>query len=96
MPLRAGLEREALRSRLRCPPVVFNALLEKLSREGQILEGNTQLQLPMHRIEFTFEQEQSIAQLMSRLESQDPVPQCEGVQGDGADVVYYALVDLAG
>ncbi len=95
MPLRAGLEREALRSRLRCPPVVFNALLEKLSREGQILEGNTQLQLPMHRIEFTFEQEQSIAQLMSRLESQGilspSVKECKAMVGD---VVYYALVDL--
>ena len=95
VPLRAGLEREALRSKLQCPPIVFNASLEKLSQEGQILEANTLLQLPQHRIEFTIEQEQSIIQLMSRFEKQGilspSVKECKAMVGD---LVYYALVDL--
>lgn len=95
VPLRAGLEREALRSKLQCPPIVFNALLEELSREGQILESNTLLQLPQHRIEFTTEQERSIAQLMSRFDSQGilspSVKECKAMVGEP---VYYALVDL--
>ncbi|MEZ4540589.1 MAG: selenocysteine-specific translation elongation factor [Chloroflexota bacterium] len=95
VPLRGGLEREALRSKLQCPPLVFNALLDRMSAEGQILESSTLLQLPHHRIEFTPEQERSIAQLMSRFESQGilspSVKECKAMVGD---LVYYALVDL--
>lgn len=95
VPLRSGMEREALRSKLQCPPVVFNALLEQLSGAGQILESSTLLQLPQHRIEFTAEQERSIAQLMSRFESQGilspSVKECKALVGD---LVYYALIDL--
>ncbi len=93
-PLRVGMDREALRSRLQAPPQVFGHARESMVEAGLIAEAGTLLRLPEHRVEFTAEQEGAIAGLLAQMEErgiQSPsVKECKAAVGEA---VYFALVD---
>jgi selenocysteine-specific elongation factor len=94
-PLRLGMDREELRSRLQVQPAVFTPLREKLASDGRIVESGTLLRLPEHHVRFLPEQEKSIAQLMALFEAQKTaspsVKECQAIVGEA---VYYALADM--
>jgi selenocysteine-specific elongation factor len=50
-PLRAGMAREELRSKLGAPPGSFPAVLQGLTEDGRVVERNGSLAQPAHRVE---------------------------------------------
>ena len=94
-PLRAGMEREAMRGKIQTTPAVFNALVEEMKTAMLLIESGTLLKLPSHEVAFSKEQEAAIAILMLQFEKQGifspSVKECKESVGEG---VYYALVDL--
>lgn len=93
-PLRIGMDREELKSRLKLSPPVFNPLRERLIGEGKIIESNSYLKLPAHEIRFDKDQEKAISRLMDVFRSQGvtspSVKECKAMVGE---LVYYALID---
>jgi selenocysteine-specific elongation factor len=94
-PLRRGMPREELKSRLVLNPSLFNALVRKLAQEHVLLEIGALICSPDHQIRFTPQQEQKIARLMRQFSvspyATPSVKECQ--EGVGEDV-YSALVDL--
>lgn len=94
-PMRPGMDREELRSRIQTPPAVFSHLRESMAAENRIVEAGTLLHLPAHQVTFTADQERAIDQLMALFRHNGPlspsVKECKGIVDEGT---YYALVDL--
>lgn len=94
-PLRIGMEREAVRSKLQAPQAVFNVMIDELVAANLLVEAGTLLKLPDHEVVLSKEDEAAVVQLMNLLEKQGvlspSVKECKAVAGDG---VYHALVDL--
>ena len=94
-PLRLGMSREEVRSRLKLPAAVFNPLLSQAVTNDLLADDGTLLSLPMHEVTFTAQQQQAIDQLMrqfARAGFQSPSVK-ESKTAVGEDV-YFALVDL--
>ncbi len=66
-PLRRGMPKEELKSRLNCAPKLFTLTLERLLREGVVVEDGPFVRLPEHEISFTSEQTEKIARLFALL-----------------------------
>ncbi|KPK09881.1 MAG: hypothetical protein AMJ56_09795 [Anaerolineae bacterium SG8_19] len=64
-PLRLGIPREELRSRLDIPTTLFNVLLEGLSAGGQISVTGRSIKLHHHKVSFTSDQQKAIDQLLA-------------------------------
>jgi len=94
-PLRSGMEREELRSRLQLAPPLFAALRENLLAAGSAVESGTLLRLPDYQVRFSAAQEAATAQLNALLEAQGvnspSVKECKALLGEP---LYFALVDL--
>ena len=92
-PLRPGLEREEVRSRLEIPGVLFASLCEELAGRSLIAGEGTLIRLPDHRPQFTMHQNESILALEALLSLQDvlspSVKECKAIVGDE---VYHSLV----
>ena len=93
-PLRLGMPREELRSRLKLSPAVFNPLIQECSSRGLLIEDSSYLRTPGHKIAFSTAQQTRIDQLLSRFEksgvSSPSVKECKTAVGED---VYRALVD---
>lgn len=94
-PLRSGIEREELRSRLQLPPALFNALRDELLATGEVAETGSLLRLAGHEVRFTPEQDATATRLLSQLDAQgvnsSSIKECKAMAGEA---LYYALVDL--
>jgi selenocysteine-specific elongation factor len=94
-PLRPGMEREELRSRLQLTPPLFAALRESLLASGAVAESGPLLRLPDHRVRFSAAQEAAVARLNTLLTTQGvnspSVKECKALVGEA---LYFALVDL--
>ncbi len=64
-PLRQGIPREELKSRLRFPTRLFNEVVSRATREGKITGNETTLWLPEHRVEFTPAQQHRVDRLLA-------------------------------
>jgi selenocysteine-specific elongation factor len=76
-PLRAGAPREEIRSSVDLPPKRFNALVERLARDGRIAERGSALALPAHTPTLTPAQESAWTRAhdaLSREPLQPPSP----------------------
>ena len=94
-PLRIGIPREELRSRLRLAPPVFNPLIEESSTLGILVEEGSFVRLPDHNIVFSAAQQANIDQLLRRhAASGVSSPSVKESKKDVGDDVYHALVDL--
>ncbi|MFW0859445.1 MAG: selenocysteine-specific translation elongation factor [Dehalococcoidia bacterium] len=56
-PLRVGVPREELRSRLKIPPQHFNNALQRLVEEGTLSEERALVRLPSHQVKLTARQQ---------------------------------------
>jgi selenocysteine-specific elongation factor len=84
-PLRSGMPREELKSRLNLPPKVFNALLAYASRQDGVVEEGSAVRLPRHRITLSTDQQRVVDRLLSEF-AQNPyatpsVAECEAAVG---------------
>jgi selenocysteine-specific elongation factor len=84
-PLRSGMPREELKSRLNLPAKVFNALLAHASVQHRLTEERAAVRLPEHQVRFSAEQQGRIDQLLSKF-AESPyatpsVSECEEAVG---------------
>jgi selenocysteine-specific elongation factor len=105
-PLRTGMPREELKSRLGLPPRLFNAFLGLLIADGNLIEKSLRLDIPGnsavpvlmspdHGIRFSPAQERSIDQLLDRFrENPYNPPTIKECLGEVGEDVYAALVEL--
>jgi selenocysteine-specific elongation factor len=73
-PLRRGMPKEELRTRLGVEPRLFQRLLQRLLAEGRLAESGPLLSLAEHRVAFTPEQERQVAELLDLLRRYGPAP----------------------
>lgn len=68
-PLRRGMPREELKSRLKLPPRTFNLVIQKLAAEGTLTEGSKWVALPEHVVRFSPFQQVKVNRLMAQFAS---------------------------
>jgi selenocysteine-specific elongation factor len=94
-PLRLGMSREEVRSRLKLAAAVFNPLANQAAADGLLVEDGALLRLPSHEVTFSAPQQQALDRLMKQLAqagvNSPSVKECKTAVGED---VYYALVDL--
>lgn len=65
-PLRLGMPREEVKSKLRFSPRLFNDLIGLAVKEGAVAEEGAALRLPGHEVRFTPEEEERVERLLSK------------------------------
>jgi selenocysteine-specific elongation factor len=65
-PLRSGMPREELKSRLRLPTRLFNELLTMAAHEGQVVELKKSVRLQTHQVRLDTQTRQQVERLMAR------------------------------
>jgi selenocysteine-specific elongation factor len=94
-PLRQGMPREELKSRLKIPPRQFNETINKFVGEGVIGEKGPLVYLPGHKVRFSPEQERATHALLDRFAASPySPPPIKDVQAEVGEDLYNALVDL--
>ena len=94
-PLRRGMPREELKSRIKASPRLFAALIARLVAEEALQENGPLVLQPGYEIHFNPDQERAIGRLMSRFESAGfAPPSVKESQAEVGEAVYAALVDL--
>ena len=94
-PLRRGMPREELKSRLKLQPRIFNAVIKKLTAEGALIDLSTFLAKPGHKITFDPGQQNKIQALMRRFE-QSPFtpPSIKDCEAEVGQETLNALIEL--
>jgi len=105
-PLRHGMPREELKSRLKLPARIFNVVLEKILASGSLVEIAMRQNLPGvsplpvisqpgHAIQFTPEQQARVDRLLAQFKAEPYAPPTikTCMENIGEDL-YHALVDL--
>lgn len=94
-PLRLGISREELRSRLKMKTAVFAPFLQQMAAAGQIMEAETVVHLPDHAIRFNLQQKQAIQSLDKKFEqsglNSPSVKECKAILGEA---LYFAQLEL--
>ena len=94
-PLRRGMPREELKSRLKLQPRVLNALVKKLVAENAIVEASSALAISGHEIKFDSGQQAKVQGLMRRFASNPySPPSVKECQAEVGEEVVNALVEL--
>jgi selenocysteine-specific elongation factor len=73
-PLRSGIPKEELKSRLRLPAPVLHEALQRLVQEGVLVEGETTVRLPSHQVQLSQAQEAEVAAFLRSLEEEPHSP----------------------
>lgn len=94
-PLRKGMPREELKSRLKLTPSVFTTVMLAWEAEQRLGQDGSLVFLPAHEVRFTTTQQQAIQTLMAQFAA-DPYkpPAVKDCQTEVGEDVYFALVDL--
>lgn len=94
-PLRRGMPKEELKSRLKLPPRIYNSLLSGLISTGRVVEAGPLVRSPEHEIRFNPKQQMTVDALMERFRKNPYTPptvkECQEAVGSE---VYLALLDL--
>lgn len=94
-PLRRGMPREELKSKLKFAPKVFNALVKKLALETEVVEAGSWLAQPGHEIRFSEGQQAKVSALIRRFDgSPYSPPSVKETVADVGEDIYNALLDL--
>ena len=85
-PLRRGMPREELKSRLKLSPRLFNLVLPKMAAEGLLTEGPKWAALPGHTVRFSPFQQVKVDKLMARFAAAPATPpsvkECQSEVGE--------------
>jgi selenocysteine-specific elongation factor len=94
-PLRRGIPREELKSKLKLQPRIFGAVVQKLTAEGSLYSRSTWIAKPEHKIEFSAADQVKAAELMQVFKRSPFTPpslkECQALAGEE---VVNALVEL--
>ncbi|HVN14598.1 MAG TPA: selenocysteine-specific translation elongation factor [Anaerolineales bacterium] len=95
-PLRRGIPREELKSRLNLPTREFNVFTTKLINQGSIMvSGTKSLARPGHRTEFNHGQQLKVDELMRKFErSPFAPPSVKECQAEVGEEIFNALLEL--
>jgi selenocysteine-specific elongation factor len=94
-PLRLGMPREELKSRLDLDNRLFNATILKLVTQGELAERGPLVLRPGHKIQFTQQQDQAVQRLLTRFAAAPySPPTVKDAQVEVGEEVYFALCDL--
>lgn len=94
-PLRVGILREELRSRMRLKPALFNPLMAQAVGDGLVQETGLFVHLPTHSITFSDRQQTAVNRLMVEFADAGAAsPSVKLCKTAVSDDVYFALVDL--
>jgi len=99
-PLRSGLPREELKSRLKLAPGapgarLFNALMRKLVADGHLEEAGLLVLRPGHTIQFSLHQQRQVEALLKRFAAAPySPPTVKESQADVGDDIFTALLEL--
>ncbi len=94
-PLRLGVPREELRSRLRLSPALFNALLAASVAAGRLVETDGFLARPGHAITFTPAQQTAVEACLARFRRAGVnSPSVKETRHELGDELYLSLLDL--
>lgn len=84
-PLRKGMSKEELRSRLKIPSGIFGEALARASAEGKIREEEGVVALSHHEVKFAPEQKEAVEKLLARFRTSPyatpSVAECETLLG---------------
>jgi len=94
-PLRAGMPREELKSRLRVPDRFFNRVLDRAGRDGYVLVSATIVRSPAHRIVLSAEQEQAVEKVLHLFRENpfSPPPLSQAESELGAELMQALIED---
>lgn len=94
-PLRLGIPREELKSRLKLAPKAFAAAIRSVISQGSIIERGAYLSLAGRQVQFTNLQQAAIDRLLARF-AQAPFtpPSVKEAQAEVGEDVFNALVEL--
>ena len=85
-PLRRGMPREELKSRLKVPPRLFSLILPRLADEGTLIESPKWVALPGHVVQFSPFQQVKVDKLMAQFAAAPYAPpsvkECQAEVGD--------------
>ena len=73
-PLRSGMPREELKSRVDLPLRAYNALLSHATAQNRVAEQGAIVRLPEHRIRFSPEQQRRVDELLARFAASPYAP----------------------
>jgi selenocysteine-specific elongation factor len=94
-PLRRGISREELKSRLKLPPRVYNAVLHRIALQGELLEEGSLVQQTGHGIRFSTQQQRAVDALLARFSASPFAPptvkECLAEVGED---VFNAMIEL--
>jgi selenocysteine-specific elongation factor len=94
-PLRGGIPREELKSRLKLDARVFNAVVTQAATEGALVETPTSLRAQDFAVKFTTAQQQAIDALLGRFRAQAwAAPSMKESGAAVGEDVLAALIDL--
>jgi selenocysteine-specific elongation factor len=94
-PLRRGMPKEELKSRLKLSPRLFSGLIRILIQDDQLDEIGPLIFCPGHEIRFTPQQEQAVQSLLKKFAvSPYSPPSVKQAKSDVGDDVFQAMVDL--
>jgi selenocysteine-specific elongation factor len=94
-PLRKGMLKEELKSRLTLSPRLFSGLLQKLIQQDKLLEAGPLILFPDHDIRFSPQQEKVVHDLLNQFEeSPFSPPSIKDAKSEVGEDVYQAMVDL--
>ncbi len=94
-PLRKGMPKEELKSRLKISSRLFAGLIGLLISDKQLVENGPLVSIPNHEIEFSSRQEQAVQSLLKRFAASPySPPSIKDTIADVGEDVYQAMVDL--
>jgi selenocysteine-specific elongation factor len=94
-PLRKGMPREELKSRLKTSPRLFTALIERMVTEGRLTESGPLVHLPEHEIYLNPQQKQAVESLLARFNAMAYTPPTvKECQSEIGDELFAALIEL--
>ena len=94
-PLRRGIPREELKSRLDLTPRLFNALVDRLALEGRVVAGANTVAKVGHEIRFDNRQQATVQSLMLKFaHSPYAPPGVKECQAEAGEEIVNALVEL--
>ncbi len=93
-PLRRGIPREELKSKLKLAPRIFNALLAKYVSGGVLLDSRGVVSLPGHEMRFDNGQQAQVRELMRKFAGAPYAPpSVKDCQAQVGEEVYNALME---
>ena len=94
-PLRRGMPREELKSRLKLPPRLFNLIIHRLASENILAEAARWVALPGHVVKFSPFQQVKVDKLMEQF-AQSPYapPSVKECQAEVGEDIYSTLLDF--